>query len=70
MSLSANKSRLASSTKELSLKWSETKNYWADARSQEFEQKYIQELQASVDAALGVIDELDKLTAKIRSDCE
>jgi len=62
--------KLAAITKELSYQWQQTKEHWSDAKSQEFEHKYIDELFASVDKAVAVIDELDKLVSKIRNDCE
>jgi Cdc6-like AAA superfamily ATPase len=62
--------KLAAITKELAQHWRETKEHWSDAKSQEFEHKYLEELFASVDKAVTVIDELDKLVSKIRSDCE
>ena len=62
--------KLAAITKELSHQWQQTKEYWGDAKSQEFERKYIEELLSNVDRAVGVIDELDKLVGKIRNDCE
>jgi hypothetical protein len=70
MSLSANRSRLAAITKEISIRWDETKNYWRDGKSQEFEQKYMQELLAQVDKSATVIEKLDKLLAEVRHDCE
>ena len=70
MSLSASKIRLAAITKELSVNWRETKESWRDAKAQEFEQNYLQELFDSVDAAVGVMEQLDKLLNKIRNDCE
>lgn len=70
MSLGTNKTKLVAVTKELTLKWEQTKEYWRDAKSQEFEQKYIEELKASVDRAVTVLDQLDKLVTKVRSDCE
>jgi hypothetical protein len=62
--------KLATVTKELSYQWQQTKEYWNDAKSEEFERKYIEELLSNVDRAVAVIDELDKLVGKIRSDCE
>ena len=44
MSLSGAKSRVAGSARELSLKWTETKNYWQDAKSREFEHHYLEDL--------------------------
>lgn len=68
--MNASGSRMSAITKELWLQWEQTKEYWRDAKSQEFEHKYLDELFASVDKAVTVIDQLDKLTTKIRSDCE
>jgi hypothetical protein len=62
--------RLTMLTKELILKWQDTKYYWRDAKSEEFERTYIAELQTSVDTAAVVIEQLDKLLAKIKKDCE
>ncbi len=62
--------RIGGLTKELRIQWQETKQYWKDAKSQEFEQKYIEELFASVDRAVTVIEQLDKLLTKVRTDCE
>ncbi len=62
--------RLAGLTKELRLQWQGTKHYWRDAKCEEFERKYMEELFSSVDRAVTVIEELDKLLTRIRSDCE
>ena len=70
MSAGASKSRLAAATKELALKWADTKNYWRDEKSAEFERKYLQELFVGVDRAVAVIEKLDELLKKVRSDCE
>jgi hypothetical protein len=70
MSMTADKARLVALTKDLSLKWEQTKEYWRDAKAQEFEKKYIEELQAGVDKAVTIIDQVDKLVTKVRSDCE
>jgi hypothetical protein len=68
--MSASGSRLEALTKELRAQWMNTKVYWADAKSQEFEHKYLDELFASVDRSVMVIDQLDKLIFKIKKDCE
>ena len=70
MSVRNSGTRLAMLTKELTLKWRETREFWKDAKSQEFEHRFMAELQGSVDAAVTVIDKLDKLITKIRKDCE
>jgi hypothetical protein len=68
--MNASGARLEALTKDLRLRWSQTRDYWTDAKCQEFDQKYMQELFGSVDKAVGVIDKLDKLIGKIRKDCE
>ena len=70
MNLNANKSRLAASTRELALQWEQTKNYWRDQKSGEFEKKYLEELFVYSDKAILVIEKLDELLKKVRSDCE
>jgi hypothetical protein len=70
MNISGNGKMLVMATKDLSLRWAETKEAWKDARSQEFEQKFLTELMASVDRAAPVFDDLDKVMTKVRSDCE
>ena len=68
--MKASGSRLSGITMELRAQWNDTKNYWKDAKCQEFEHRYMEELLASVDRAVTVIDQLDKLVTKIRQDCE
>ena len=68
--MNANGARLGAITKELWLQWQQTREYWRDAKSQEFERKYLEELLASVDKTVTVIEQLDKLVMKIRKDCE
>jgi len=68
--MNANGTRLSALTKELWVQWQATKQYWKDSKSEEFEQKYLQELVASVDKSVMVIEQLDKLVTKIRRDCE
>ncbi len=70
MSIAANGKSLVMATRELSQKWVVTRDCWRDAKSEEFERKYLAELTASVDKAAAVIDQLDKLVMKVRSDCE
>jgi hypothetical protein len=70
VSLSGSKSRIVGVTKELSLRWAETKDDWRDAKCQEFEKRYMQELFARVDRAVLVIEKLDEVLAKVRKDCE
>ncbi|MGC9940191.1 MAG: hypothetical protein ABSE48_00050 [Verrucomicrobiota bacterium] len=70
MNLNGNKARLTGLTRELLLKWSDTKNHWQDAKSREFESRHMAELTASVDRTLIIVDKLEALLRKVRSDCE
>ncbi len=63
-------SRLEALTRELRLQWQQTREYWSDQKSREFEQKYLQELFTSVDRTVTVIEQLDKILSKIKRDCE
>lgn len=70
MSLGANKARLSESTRDLLFEWGHLRDGWRDARSEEFENKYLRELRADVDKAIGSLDEVEKLLQKMRRECE
>ncbi|MCX6904122.1 MAG: hypothetical protein NTW03_11740 [Verrucomicrobia bacterium] len=70
MNLRANGGKLAAITMVLSNQWQQTRDSWQDAKGQEFERKYMDELRAGVDKACVVIEQLDKLVMKVRRDCE
>jgi hypothetical protein len=68
--MNSNGTRLSAITKELWRQWQQTKEDWQDAKAQEFQHKYLEELLASVDKTVTVIEQLDKVVMKIRKDCE
>ena len=68
--MSGSGGKLTALTRGLSAQWQQTKDYWHDAKGREFERQYMEELFASVDKAVGVMEQVDKLIAKIRHDCE
>ena len=70
MNLNANKSRLAGITRELSNQWTETQNFWRDQKATEFEKKYLEELFVYANKTMAVIEKLDEVLKKVRSDCE
>ncbi len=70
MSIRASGTRLSMLSRELSNQWQETRESWQDAKSAEFEQRYLQELLAAVERTTAVIEHIDKLMEKIRKDCE
>ena len=43
---------------------------WKDAKAQEFERLYIQELSARMDKAATALEKLDRILTKVRDDCE
>jgi hypothetical protein len=61
--------RLSGVTRQLWEEWQQAKYHWRDAKSQEFEEKYLAELVASVEKTVGIIEELDKLITRIKRDC-
>jgi hypothetical protein len=70
MNLNGNKAVLSGATKELLLRWAETRNYWHDGKSREFEERYLLELMARVDQATTLIDKLEEVLQKVHKDCE
>ena len=70
MNLSGNKGRLVGLTRDVSLRWAETKNHWRDAKSEEFERRFMVELGASVNRTVTILEKLEELLKKVRSDCE
>ena len=70
MNLTGNKAQLSGATKELLLRWSETKNHWHDGKSREFEERYMNELMARVENAATLIDKLEEVLQKVHKDCD
>jgi hypothetical protein len=70
MNLTGNKGRMTGLTREIMLKWADTKNYWQDAKSREFESRHMVELMGNMDRAIIIVDKLEALLKKVRSDCE
>jgi hypothetical protein len=70
MTISSNGKLLVGATKELMLKWRETRESWQDQKAHEFEQKYLNDLLTIIDRSGSVFDDLGKLVDKVRSDCE
>jgi hypothetical protein len=70
MNLSGSRGRLTGLTRDILLSWEETKSHWHDAKSEEFEKRFMIELAAHSSRAVSVMEELDKVLHKVRSDCE
>lgn len=61
---------LAKALKSLEAKWLETATDWDDARSKEFEQRFLIPLRSDLIAAVSAMDHMAVLMTKIRSECE
>lgn len=70
MNVSANGKVVLNATRELARKWEQTKYQWKDAKSAEFERAYLAGLFADVERAMPILEELDRLIANVRSQCE
>ena len=70
MSLSGSKSLLTDATRQLQVRWADTRNSWRDHKANEFDDLYLADLATAVNTALRAIDELDHLLQKIHADCE
>ena len=68
--MSASQNRLAGLTNNLRAEWEQTKHHWNDAKSREFEQKFLTELFSGVNQTITHIESLERVLAKIRQDCD
>ena len=68
--MTAGKNRLMGLTKQLRADWEQTRQYWTDAKSLEFEKRFLEELTAGVNQAVANIDALERVLNEVRSDCE
>ena len=68
--MTAAQNRLAGLTKELRAEWEQTKHYWNDAKSREFEQRFLNDLFAAVNLTVNHIDTLERILTRIHDDCE
>jgi len=69
MNVGALRNRLEMLTRELLRQWEETQVFWRDAKAQEFDQRYVQQLRAGVDKAGVAIEKLDELLSRVKNDC-
>lgn len=70
MSLNSTRTRLTTLTKQLAIRWQETREQWHDARALDFEKRHLDELFNRVNNAASSLEELEVVLAKIRRDCE
>ena len=70
MSVRAAGNVLAAATKQLWRHWDDVGHEWRDAKAEEFERKYLEELQATVDRAGVVLNQVEKILSQVREECE
>lgn len=70
MSLNSTRSRLLMLTKQLSIRWNETREHWQDAKAADFEKRYLEELFNRVNVTGASLETLDQALTKLRRDCE
>ena len=62
--------RLVILTRELLSAWGETRQDWRDEKAVEFEKRFLDELNTSVNAAVTNIDSLERILKQIHTDCD
>jgi hypothetical protein len=70
MSTQGNAATLTQAARVLNIEWEKTKAQWRDAKSLDFEDKYLAELPGQIAAAISAMEEMEALMKKVRSDCE
>ena len=70
MNVAGSGKSLAAATKELLRKWRQTRERWRDRKSEEFEKRYLAELEATVDRVNPVFDQIEKVLNRARNECE
>lgn len=70
MSTKVSASILGQSLQDLMVSWQNTRSSWRDAKSAEFERTYLDKLPDHVARANAMIEELDMVLRKVKSDCE
>ena len=70
MSAKESGANLIQALKELNLKWTEARSHWHDQKALQFQRDYLEELPDHVQRTMGVMQEIDVLLKRVRSECE
>jgi hypothetical protein len=70
MSSSGSGARLTALTKQLQGQWQQTRQAWTDAKADEFEQRFMRELETVANVTCAGIDNLEQVLRNLRNDCE
>lgn len=70
MNVTGAAANLMQSLKQLRLEWETTSAYWRDAKRDEFDRRYLENLPNDVSRAAIVIKEIAAVLDKVHKDCE
>jgi hypothetical protein len=51
-------------------RWRQTRDSWRDAKSREFEERFLRELELGIQTAATEIEQLETVIRNVRRDCE
>jgi hypothetical protein len=68
--MSLGSSSLSQQAKQIAIAWQALREEWRDVKADQFEKRYLEDLPAELNRAALVMEELDNLLKRIRSDCE
>ena len=70
MSIKSTRGILMKASRDLNASWAQTRMQWTDGKAREFEERYLRPLPEALNSASTIIEELDRVLANIRRDCE
>ena len=70
MSTKVSASILGQGLQDLMAAWDRTRSSWRDVKAMEFERTYLEKLPDNISKANAIIEELDLVLRKVKSDCE
>lgn len=62
--------QLSKALKLLQLRWQESRSYWNDAASEQFEKKYLEPLEADLRSAVTAMDHMASILVQVKRDCQ
>jgi hypothetical protein len=62
--------QLAKAMKDLTQRWGETKMSWTDQKAEEFERRYVQQIEADLRQAVTAMEHMATVLHQVRRDCE
>ncbi len=68
--MSAGRSKLQMTYKELCITWDKTTDLWNDATAKSFGERYIESLRPTVKSACDGMEQMSQIIQQIRRDCQ